>query len=429
MSAIRPYKLEIVKPSQDQRDRWMACARDMQHMTNCIWRIWLTHHTAAGTEKELRACLNAPKEEKRQWPKAVTNELSNKIYHALRDRWPAMHTRPLVLLLNVVLKKIVAQKASRGKLPGWAAVLLDHQAIPSSTRPLPIPFDKCHSKLIPPEQQGGNFKLRFKLERDASGEMVEDEVELITSGRAWYYAKPMYDLVTGGKVFKGSSLVFDDRKGKWFAHVCYERVLTDKPAIDPDKVAVLACGRKLPWRIRVDGKTLRSFWRGDAVPHIRRQLRNERVSRSDHYRYVGHNAKGHGRNRWEKKKRVLSRRWVNFVKRANNQQGREITRLVANRGVGTLIYIQPTRPRFLSHSGTEMGAPAGWEFYQLGERLKNNCNELGIKVIVRKQRERQGGARGEIREKPHVLKGKKGGARKPSRNGKPRKALSGEPSQ
>lgn len=389
MSAIRPYKLEIVKPSQDQRDRWMARARDIQHMTNCIWRMWLTHHTAAGTEQELRALLDAPKDQKKKWPKAVTSELSSTIYHALRERWPHLHTRPLVLLQNVVLKKIATQKASRGKLPGWCAVLLDHQAIPSSTRPMPIPFDKAHCKLIPPENQGENFKLRFKLERDASGAMVEDDVELITSGRAWYYAKPMYDLITGGKVFKGSSLVFDDRKGKWFAHICYERVLDNKPEIDPNKVAILRLGNLRPWLMRLEGKTLRSYWRGDAVPHLRRRLRLERVSRSDHYRHVGHNAKGHGRDRWEKTKRVLSRQWVNFVKRANNQQGRIIADLLAKRGVGTLIYIQPTRPRFLSHAGTDLGAPAGWEFYQLGERLKNNCNELGMKVIVRKQNERK----------------------------------------
>lgn len=385
------YKLEIIKPTESQRERWMANARQVQQVTNLVWREWLTWHVQHGTAAEVRRLLRLKEETgaKEKWPLPMPKELSNKIYHAARELCPTLHTRTLVLTLNILGQKIATAKATNGNLRGWAAVLLDHQAIPSSTRPQPIPFDKANAKLIPPEKEGDNFRLQLRFCSTAAEEKIEDDVELLTSGPAWRYVKPMYDLLLGGKVFKGSSIVWDDKKRKWFAHVCYERI-TEPANVDENKTAVIRPGKLRPWLMRIDGRkeTLRSYFDGRPVAPFRQRLRMERESRSSHYRFCGTNAKGHGRKRWLDTQKKLERKWVYFVKRVNDKMSRIIVDLAARNGCGKIVYIQPTIPRFLSEAGATERDSSGWQWYQLGTMLSYKANAMGIKVDVRKQKDR-----------------------------------------
>jgi hypothetical protein len=135
-----------------------------------------------------------------------------------------------------------------------------------------------------------------------------------------------------------------------------------RPELDPGKVLYVRPGRKKPWRVLIQPKRIKdkSFqWGGNGqhVEYARHSVIRERDSRKEHYRWGGHNQKGHGGGRARSVWTKLSSQWRDFTKRYNNEVTRSIVRLAVSRGCGRIVYLQPTDKRrdnrYLSVAGNE----------------------------------------------------------------------------
>lgn len=433
--AVRTTRLEIVQINGDVKEirkRWFNLSDQVKQFTNRIWREWLCWHTANDSGTKIRLFLNAlnawrerehervrkltetAKAEKRKLGKipkegcdpndpkpkleltAIPKELSQLLYERLMTAFPELNTRVRSLLLNIVQKKIKERKSAKGVLSAWMSILLDHESVPSSTHPLPIPFDTQNCELIPPLKEGDNFSLRVRVDRRPEDAKVKapstvDDVELRTKGRkALSQAKIMQRICDGTYKFCGSNLYYKD--GKWFGLISFE-IPSDVEKIVSDETAILRPAFDHPWTLKI-GKA--KMWRGGNGRYVaarRHQLLTDRWSRQEGYRHAGSANKGHGRNRalgpiWH-----LSDAWKNFVKTCNHTLTRDVVRDCVDRGIGTLIYIQPAGlkrdTRFLAKAGKVQGRvdSTGWDWHQVANMLAYKCEEAGIQFEIRKSGE------------------------------------------
>lgn len=396
---IRVISLEIWKFCEGDRPRrqaWLDLAKMVQHATNRLWQVWELWHVENETPRLQREFLTAHAAWKRKEGekpvapvKATPPELSKKIYVALTADFPELNGRVRTLLQNKVQTGIGSRKATSGALPGWVAILLCHEGRPSFTRPLPIPFDKCNSKLLAPESDLGNWRLEVRLERNGeTGASVVDRCELMTrKKKTGHLAATLAKIAAGTLTFKGSAVVFD--RGKWFAQICYDdQVEKVEHELDSTRTAYLIPGRRCPWILRVPGKSLYRGGFGRHVTAFRQVLGRERRARQENYKWASSSSKGHGRKRacdpWVK----LSQRWKDFQKRYNHEVTTQIVRELVERKIGTLVYFQPEgergQTRFLARAGVEDNRLAGWEFFQIKTMLAYKCERVGIKFSVKK---------------------------------------------
>src|SRR5690606_25816544 len=148
-------------------------------------------------------CL--PKVPGKKNSKGKAANLRSVIEADIGDTFPHVHSRVRTLLSNVTFKKLSQVPAAKGALKGWVAILLNRQSRPSSTRPIPIPFDRQHSKVLPGATANDDASLFVRLHRDetATRKVAEfEEFKLRTTGRASRYVKPITRLATGEWEFK-----------------------------------------------------------------------------------------------------------------------------------------------------------------------------------------------------------------------------------
>lgn len=399
---MKTYKLEIIGFDQAERRRELyALACDCQQIVNCIWQLWEQWHVANDSQRVILAHLAADKQwreggrkgKRPKWPvdclpkvggknrSGNARSLRNHIESDLLKRFPQVHSRVRSLLANITFKKITQRKASNGSMKGWVAILLNRESRPSSTRPVPIPFDRQNSRIVP-GGRGENASLQIRLVRDVDGKSEIEEYRLKTTGRAARYVKPIVRMASGEWEFKGSSLLYDTKKRKWFAQLSVDLPPATKTDLVVGRVGLLRCGKDHPFQFRVAGHRafLRDFGHGRAVASVRKQLLTSRWSRQENYRVAGSANKGHGRNRALGPVFLLSRRWKDFVKRYNHTLTTAFINRCAHEGVAKIIYFQPSGGRFLDTSGKVDGREdsTGWDYFQIKTMLAYKCQEAGI---------------------------------------------------
>lgn len=430
---IRVSKFEVYRINADDpksvRQRWHKTADFIQEMTNFIWQSWLVWHVQNESAAKIRQYLNALAlwRETKQGDKpkldlfAVSAELQKHLYDGLTATFPEVHSRVLVLLLQIVTKKIKERKAAKGNLSGWMAILLHRESLPSSTRPQPIPYDRQNASVIPPLADGDNYRLRLRVDRiEREGKpalSTIDEVELLTKRRGIAgHAAILQRICAGETKFAGSSLQWSDQRKKWFALVCWDDQ-QDSPELDAASTAILRPATKHPWTLVLpSGKR----WRGGNGRHVgavRQQLLTQRWNRQAGYRYAGSANKGHGLNRALGPLFKLSLRWKDFVKTCNHHLTIEIVRDCVRENVGTLFYLQPAGEkrdrRFLATAGKIPGRDdsTGWDWHQVAAMLGYKCREAGIKLVVRKCGEPRAVAKKEVAKPPRKQGRSQGGSR------------------
>ena len=404
---VKVLKLEVYRIDGDHkaaRKRWHGLADTVQRITNCIWETWLVWHVQNKTAAKQRAFLDKfsewKKEKKGPKPKgdtqAVPPELSKLIYRTLADEFRDLNLRPLVLIQNAVLNKIKTRKASNGNLPGWVAILLHNESIPSSTHPQPIPFDKANAEILPPAIDGERFKLKLRIDRfDRPGKKTggsnEDCIELLTNRRGIrQHAETLRKIVVGDYDFCGSSLQWHKAERKWYALICYRMPVGEREALDKNETAVLHPGRKDPWMIWHGDNWRYLGGRGDYVGTARRRLLTSRWARQENYRHAGSSTKGHGRGRALLAIEHLTQGWKNFVKTCNHNITSAAVKHCVRDGIGRLVYLQPAGDkrdsRFLSNAGKVPGRrdASSWDWHQVASMLAYKCKEAGIELEIRK---------------------------------------------
>lgn len=375
---------------KEKRDKWRDHAVSAQRIINRMWQMWLVYHINKGSADKLKTHFEeyGATGKKKEWPaQAVDSDLASQIYYAIRDEFPELTAVTRGLLYNKWAANLRRRKASKGRLPGWVAILFAQESIPSFTKPHPIPFDKRTGEFV---KEGKNFFLELKIDRDVeTGKTETVRCQLMVHRRKAAVARRIVkSLMEGEYAFKGSALVYD--KGKWSVALSYERPPKEHVNLDADKELILWPGRRYPWIIMYRNGKKFDAWTaygvGDHVIAMRSRVQRERSQRKQHYRWAGSSQKGHGGKRARHPFEKLTSVWKHFVKRYNN----EVTRRLVNRAladsVGKIRYIQPKDgrrdSRFLSYAGKDEKSQMTWDYFQVGILLRSKCEEVGIECVV-----------------------------------------------
>lgn len=405
VEAIRVAKFEVDSVQGEWAEttkRWHATSDQCKQAVNLIWQTWLCWHVTNGSAGKLREWLNkraeVGKKEAGKCPvEAIPKSLSKAIYKAMTTELPNLHTRVVVLIQNTIQNDLKKHKASKGSLPGWSAVLLCHQSIPSSTRPIPVPFDKANATIVTPENHDGDWNVQLKtwripVEGKRFRKSVEDSVKLRTRGRKvrGEFAK-LKRIASGEYDFRGSNLLYDRKKKKWFLHLCYRMPVRPRKDLDKNTVAYLVPGRDVPFRLWLLDEKGKRFYRmpggrGRHIPVIRKRTILHRLNRSQGYRFVGSNIKGHGRERGMSWKDILTRKWRNCCKLTNYIIVSDIIKECEFRGIGSLAFCKPSDwgKRYLSTAGKleDIRDSSSWEWFQFESILKRKCQEAGVAFTI-----------------------------------------------
>ena len=415
-------KLKIIGAEGDwpaTRSRLRDMAVTIKRLFNCIHGTWLSEHIKRGSgpiiaawmEKD-RAWARTPKKErsgKREIcpVKCVDSDIQKAIYAGCTKRYPMVNLRPVALAMNLAIKRLKKTKASKGSYPRWMRILTDDGEFPSSSHPLPIPFDARNAPneqpLVPPpsDKRGDKkgdyrWKLRLRLDRiPREGKTAVSTIEtflLRTWGRKCRgEEEKLWKILNGEWKLCGSNIVFRESNGEWSAHICYRQRKPERADIDEGRFAFLWASERRPWHLRIDGH---NFWLGGKtgrhVRHVRRQLLVQRWGRQENYRY--RSGPGKGRKRALKKTQAgrLQMRWKDFVKSLNQKVVHDtISSCIAQR-CGKIVYFQPAGQfgdsRFLACAGKVPGRRdgSGWDWYQIHAMLSQKCQESGIELITKK---------------------------------------------
>ncbi len=418
---MKTIKLEIgriLRGDALRRKVWFDLACDARRATNTFWRTWEQWHHANGSAEIIRADLKADAEWKErkvsaggsvamsQRPKwrtqALPKELSARIYRAVVDSVPNMHSKSVGTLLQKLNLLCNGRKSAYGNLRGWAAILLDMEGRPSSTRPQPIPVHHEYLTVVPPESKDGEWRIRFTVERLPNGtkraDSFEDEIAIWSKGRKYRNVTSiLLRIATGELRHHGGSLSYDQSKRKWFINLTWSSLVeTEKANVDPQATAIMHPAIRHPWTLFLpSGGKQWLLGRGEFVARVREQLLTQRWNRQANYRNAGSSTKGHGRSRALLPIEKLSRRWKDFVKRVNHSVTTEVVRVCESLGVGEIVYVQPTGRvrdrRYLARAGKVDGREdsTGWDWYQVASMLAYKAKERGIKVTIRKSGEEE----------------------------------------
>jgi len=411
--AVRVFTCELYPLAEKSehkviRARWMDLARQSQEALNFLWQRWEHWHLSNGSVPALKAWLAAAKawHERRECREkedvkprcpvvGMPPDLSKLVYRGLADEFPDLHSRVRVLLQNKWQTGLVSRKAANGSLGGWQAILLCREGRPSTTHPAPIEFDKANAKLLAPLETGGAYRMRLRFDRVVANGKAGGHVDECGLNFKGAKANSVVAKVFDGRYkFCGSSLVWNDSRRKWLLALAYQRGSECRADLDHEQVAVLRPGHYRPWQLRIGGRTLRLGGEGRDVVAVRRKLLTARWSRQEHYRRAGSSQKGHGRRRAMLPIENYSRVWKHFVRARNHNLTKDVLRILCERGIGRLIYVQPTGERrdsrFLSTAGKIRGRrdSSTWDWFQVGTQLRYKANDVGVECDVQKRSEK-----------------------------------------
>lgn len=400
-SAISVIRFEIVGLDKETRNRWKSLAQLVKRVTNCFWRWWLVLHTQAGNSQRVRDYLL----ELQAWHEAggqgacpvcevqcLTNEMTAAIRAEVKSEYPEVNHRCIGLVLQNLGRRAFRMKSGKGAVPRWMRIVADDGEYPSSSKPLPIPFDPSNSRIIVPEEDGKCFCLQLRLDRVERSGMkyatsTKDVCRLLSNDQT----PLLWQIVNDELSFVGSNLVYVESKNKWFAHIYYqEKKKGPTKELESGRIAFLRPAKGRPWWLRVDGYHHYVGGRdGRHVAYVREQLMTERLGRNESYRHASSARRGHGRERAMGRTQLLRTRWKDFVKTANQRLAQQVMAMCVEHKCGRLVYFLPDgaarENRFLHTAGKkpEQQDNSSWDWRQVRRFLSHKCDQLGIEFEVR----------------------------------------------
>lgn len=411
-SRMKTVSFEIVGLNAETRKRWRELGNIIKRVTNCFRRVWLSEHTKAGSIPKIHKYLSdlqvwyaTPPKTRGLKPKCpvecFTSAIDTAITKAIKHTYDGANIRCVELVKHKERKRMTESSASKSSLSRWLRILSDDGEFPCSSSPQPIPFDKKNGTIVVPLTDKEDYRLVLHVDRIArekkNATSNKDQVTLLTRKKgARQYRQILDKIVIGEFQYAGSSLVFSETKGKWFARISYKLPANQSPQLNTENVAFLYAGKKHPWLLRIDGY---NHWMSRSLGHhvarVRRQLCTHRWSYQSSYRCTSSARKGHGYDRAYGRLNRLRDAWTNFVNNANNQITIDVVRKCAEMGYGRIVFFQPTgsnsETRLLFAAGKTPGRRdgTGWDWFQVAKMLKDKAAEFGIKVDTKKIGERE----------------------------------------
>ena len=410
--SVRIERIQIVGVDgadwTERKQHWKELTETTRRVLNDMRCLWLAEHIKAGDHVTVREWMAADT----AWAKAKGNdrksdrktrgkraycpvkpwpsEISRAVYGQLTRLHPYIATRCITLAMNTEQKTLTKKAGVKSAYPGWMKILCGDDRLGGSCQPQPLFFDKSNGRLLYDEQHGWwRFAVRVeRIPRDGKcGKNVVDVLKLKTGGRGLMKIRKTLEKIRDGEwAFKGSRVTVRD--GKWYLLLCYQFPRPERPELDADKVAYLSPAADRPVHLWIDGWPLYLRRYGHEVAHARRQLLTQRWSRQGAYKVASSAKRGHGRKRVLKSLEPLRRRWLDMTKTWNGQLAADVVKVLEDRGIGTLVFYQPTGARrdtrFLGKAGKVPGRRDGtnWDWHQMKTLLERQCQEVGIKVTV-----------------------------------------------
>lgn len=433
---IRCAKFEVYRILDDENKEayplWFELQDQCRKITNTIWSYWFNYHIQNGSEEKIKNWLNKKKEwetyktklnvwnnkkkrdrgKKPEKPRgdskipfpvlSVPKDLSKQIYHVISEGFPNVCARTRTLIQNQ-WNSSMKKNAINVPLKIWIAILLGFERIPNSIRDLPIPFDvengpkknKQSMILISPNEGNENYVMQLRLYRippksKVNGENKTHRFEIRSNGnKVRTEIQKLQRMLSGEYKLKGSKLLWNTSKKKWFVHLSYTLPPKEKVVLDDRKIATLIPHSQHPITLKTpDGRTHWLVGRGYPVAAIREKIFMTRRNRNNAYRNASVSSKGHGRKRMGNWRWKFEKSWQEFVKRMNNYITTRAVRRCVEDGIGLLVYFQPegefSDSRFLSTSGKheDWNDQTTWGYYQIKKMLEDKCEEAGINFSV-----------------------------------------------
>lgn len=384
--AVRVLKLKIINGNPDQWSRWTDLTRQCQQITNMIWQVWMGWHLRNDSRNELIAWLEARKINKKKAGKcpveAVSQKLAKEIYDSLKVSYPEVHNRVWGLLMSRVVSSIKTRKASSGSLPGWSAILLCHEAIPSFTKPLPILFDSRNAHPKGAIQFiDGKPTVQIRIARKSGKSDMENLVLAYRGKRCASQVATARKIASGEYEFCGSQLYRDSFDNKWYVALCYRQPTKIDQELDKKKSAVLFPSAFVPFRMTAHGELYDLQGDGKHIEQVRNRCFGARRAYAANYRFT-ESGRGHGRTRAIRLKgrEKWARRWREFVKRVNNKVSFDAVRLCQKNRCGEMVLRVPEGKKRNNRNicKSEGRDQTSWEFFQLQTMLEQKCQAVGI---------------------------------------------------
>ena len=456
---IKCAKVEISSwGSRERSDEVLELCRESQRALNLMWQHWMAYHVMNNSAYKLiqqfddyRKWQATPKAERGEkpaflkpfpetdWkfshqkgskktpdaePRQRSPSLDSDLYHVVTAHCPSLNTRAVTLLTHKWKSTVESRKAAKGNLPGWAAILLGNENIPTFTRPQPIPFDasSCSTAGFTKAEKNGKtvYQLHVSVER-ANGRRVTDTVNL--RFRRGMVAK-IERLTSGEWKWKGSFIHFDGRK--WYALISYELPPAEPVVLDADKTIHLIPGKRCPWVLVGDSvKPWRRFGGdGKQAERFKEALLRKRDGRSDTYNWASSSMKGHGRKRAIAAFKKLCSRWKDFTNTYNLRAAKKVAEVCRQRAIGNVVFHQPEddeakQALWLSQAGLVAPKRRGrrqmtWDWGKMAKHLQEQAGkDLGVNIIVEKWS--KGDARGPATKSSKSPKTRKKRSRRPTK--------------
>lgn len=413
--AIRVARLLIVKEDEGRPEAWFKQATVMQRVANATWFAWRAWHVQQGddqriftwmndllayrraeqavherhgqqegepslSKKELRLRTEAAKAEVRAtlgevptcpvmcWP----NECRNYVYGIIGRSFAEVPKATVAYAQNMLVGDMNKRPASNSSWKKWHRVLANYGEMPNYSHPEPIPLRPDDVEIIPPSDpldDEAAWCLRFlgeRREEGGRGRNVSDVVEVATKGKRLHgLRRVLRGCLTGDLKQRGGSVV--RHRGKWYLHLCYQERKLETADVDPKRVAILEPAIEHPWSLWVpDGREIWVKGWGKTVEYHRRNIVTATATKKDSK--AGRRSRGHGR-----RGRLFESRFDGFKKTFNEQSVAQVTRILLEKGCGTIVFRRPGEKTgektFLASAGAGSRGDS-WPWHQVATLLE-----------------------------------------------------------
>lgn len=380
----RPYQM----PEHRLRLLLEQARRDCCKARNAAithWLLWRRSHPdwqpggeyEAPTRKIKRAAKPDAKPPKDP-PFAPREFLSRELYHVATHAAPALNTNLASSCVQEVIARLRANTPYNHDGDArfvWQAILDSEVSLPT-WRGGRIPVPRKDAKLIYTDDEAA---IRFPLLSKQSGyKQLSLLVRLHASDLKTGNRRILQRMARGELRMADSQIV--ERKGAWYAQLCYE-VPVRAVGLPVDRVLVLALSLpddRRPFVCRWTTEDAREItWGiGNGLPLVKDYRRVQARRRALRDRYSDGCGSGHGRQRWYKTIKPMSRYVVDMCSRFTKQTIADVISLAIRERCGSILYREPTMPVRDHCWFAAQDVPMDWTSFE--SRMSYKCEVAGI---------------------------------------------------
>ena len=381
-----PVKLLYRQEERERWNEWSRLAEAVQAIANDCYALWQAWHVQRGSDLQIRkwmAAYFAAKNAKKKTTKCPVHcwpaEFGKQLWRDIDARHGTTHSRVRTLVINKLQKTLTKTGGTNSAWKRWILILSGRGQYPSSSRPLPIPFDCGNGRLQKNGEAGNPWRFELRLDRNPEdGKSELQTLRLSTGGYKNHGLRTILERIESGDYeFKGSNLL--QRDGTWWIELCYTMPPAELADVDSEKTAFVTPAVRRPLDLWLGGRPEGLRRSGRDIGQILRGLSSQFRSRQEHYKRQSSAGKGKGRKRatsaWRDK---LGARRKDAKKTYNEQLAAAVIGRCIQERCGRVVFFQPTDKRKASRFLERCDDWIGWDWHQLKTLLSRRCEELGI---------------------------------------------------